>query len=147
MAERNGSSTSEIFAGSPASDKTQAVLDRIADPTRSHFFNTDCVSCHTETRRAMELLNLTTAPGIDKNVLPNGPWNVRNFGWSPEIEGTPRGTVTRRTAAETAAVTPAASVAIAPTNMSTRLNWSFPWALGRTLHREPERVHRPKRGT
>ena len=104
VAERSGSSTSEVFAGSTAPDKTKDILDRIADPTRSHFFNTDCVSCHTETRRAMELLNVTTVAGIDSNVLPNGPWNVRNFGWSPPSEGPLRGTVTRRTAAETSAV-------------------------------------------
>jgi hypothetical protein len=36
--------------------------------------------------------------------LPNGPWNVRNFGRSPLIEGPVHGAVTRRAAAETAAV-------------------------------------------
>ena len=80
------------------------ILDLIADPNRSHFFNTDCVSCHTETRRAMDLLSVRDIPGIDTAVLPNGQWNVRNFGWSPPIEGPVQGTVTRRTAAETAAV-------------------------------------------
>jgi hypothetical protein len=104
VAERSGSSTAEIFAGSPAADKTKEILDRIADPARSHFFNTDCVSCHTETRRAIDVLHVTSVPGIDSSVLPNGQWNVRNFGWSPQIEGALRGTVTRRTAAETAAV-------------------------------------------
>jgi hypothetical protein len=104
IAERSGSSTSEVFAGPPAADKTKDILDRIADPTRSHFFNTDCVSCHTETRRAMDVLGVSAVPGIDSNALPNGQWNVRNFGWSPPIEGQLRGTVTRRTAAETAAV-------------------------------------------
>ena len=52
----------------------------------------------------MELLNVTDIPGIDPAVLPNGQWNVRNFGWSPPIEGPLRGTVTRRTANETNAV-------------------------------------------
>ncbi len=61
-------------------EKTKELLDVIADPTRSHFFNTDCVSCHTETRRAMELLKVTNIPGIDTAALPNGPWDVRNFG-------------------------------------------------------------------
>jgi hypothetical protein len=31
-------------------------------------------------------------------------WTVRNFGWSPPIEGPIQGVVTRRTAAETNAV-------------------------------------------
>jgi hypothetical protein len=54
----------------------------------------------------MELLNIKDIPGIDPKLLPNGPWNVRNFGWSPPpIKGPgPQATVTRRTAAETAAV-------------------------------------------
>jgi hypothetical protein len=53
----------------------------------------------------MERLNLTSVPGIDTAALPNGPYNVRNFGWSPPIEGPPsRATVTRRAKAETDAV-------------------------------------------
>jgi hypothetical protein len=52
----------------------------------------------------MDLLGITEIPGIDTAVLPNGQYNVRNFGWSPPIEGPVQGTVTRRTAAETAAV-------------------------------------------
>ncbi len=76
----------------------------IADPKRSHFFNTDCISCHTETRLAMDALNVTSVPGVDPAVLPNGQWKVRNFGWSPPIEGPVQGTVTHRTAAETAEV-------------------------------------------
>lgn len=105
VAERRGSATADLFLDDPpAPDQIKATLDRIADPTRSHFFNTDCVSCHTETTRAMNLLGLTDVDGIDRNVLPNGDWNVRNFGWSPPIEGPIRATVSRRTAAETAAV-------------------------------------------
>lgn len=102
--KRSGVSTFDLFVTPPPSpDKTKEVLDLIADPSKSHFFNTDCVSCHTETRRAMELLGVTNIPGITQAVLPNGPWNVRNFGWSP-AEGPPHATVTRRAAAETAAV-------------------------------------------
>ena len=52
----------------------------------------------------MDLLNIKNIPGIDPAVLPNGQWNVRNFGWSPPIEGPEQGTVTRRAATETAAV-------------------------------------------
>ena len=88
----------------PPADKTKEILDVIADPAKSHFFNTDCVSCHTETRRTMELLNIKDIPGINSAALPNGSWDVRNFGWSPPIEGPVQATVTRRAATETAAV-------------------------------------------
>jgi len=57
-----------------------------------------------ETRRAMELLNPKDMPKINAAPLPNGSWNVRNFGWSPLIEGPVHGTVTRRAVVETAAV-------------------------------------------
>jgi hypothetical protein len=102
---RNGVSTSSLFVTPPpVSDNTKEILDLIADPNKSHFFNTDCVSCHTETRRAVELLNIRDIPGIDSTALPNGPWDVRNFGWAPAPKGSVQPTVTRRTAAETAAV-------------------------------------------
>jgi hypothetical protein len=103
-ADRNGVATAELFAQSPPSPgRTAQILEVIADPTKSHFFNTDCVSCHTETRRAMELQNIKDVPGIDPTALPNGPWNIRNFGWSPSPKGT-QATVTRRTANETSAI-------------------------------------------
>jgi hypothetical protein len=101
IAGRNGVATASIFgAVPPLPNKATEVLDVIADPTKSHFFNTDCVSCHTETRRSMEILGVKAIPGIDPAVLPNGPWDVRNFGWS----SAPQATATRRTAVETAAV-------------------------------------------
>jgi hypothetical protein len=104
LAVRKGVSTSTLFATpAPSPDQIKQVLDVIADPTKSHFFNTDCVSCHTETRRAMDLLKVTDIPGIDPGALPKGQWNIRNFGWSPSAKGA-QATVTRRTAAETAAV-------------------------------------------
>jgi hypothetical protein len=97
--------TADIFGLlPPAADKTKEILDTIADPNKSHFFNTDCVSCHTETRRAMDLLNVKEIPCIDPAVLPNGAWDVRNFGWSPPAKGPAQATVTRRTAAETDAI-------------------------------------------
>jgi hypothetical protein len=106
-AQRNGSSTNELFASPPPpANSVRDILDLIADPARSHFFNTDCVSCHTETRRAMNLLQIKDIPGIDPAVLPKGDWTVRNFGWSPPIDGPIQAVVTRRTAAETAAVLP-----------------------------------------
>ncbi|WP_216843135.1 hypothetical protein [Granulicella sp. S190] len=105
IAKRRGVSTSDLSnTPTPTAEKTKELLDVIADPTRSHFFNTDCVSCHTETRRAMELLKVTNIPGINTATLPNGPWDVRNFGWAPAGKGSIQATVTRRTTAETAAV-------------------------------------------
>jgi len=108
VAKRHGVSTATLPSDPPQSlsgtRNVLNVLNVIADPTKSHFFNTDCVSCHTETRRAMELLRPRDIPKINAAPLPNGPWNVRNFGWSPLVEGPVHGTVTRRTAVETAAV-------------------------------------------
>ena len=106
--DRKGVATADLPAdpARTAADKAKVltVLNTIADPTKSHFFNTDCVSCHTETRRALELLQPRDVPKISAAPLPNGPWNVRNFGWSPLIEGDAAGSVSRRTAAETNAV-------------------------------------------
>jgi len=101
IAQRRGVSTSEVFA-TPAlsADQTKQILDTIADPTRSFFFNTDCVSCHTET----DLFKVTNIPGINPAALPTGQWDVRNFGWSPTGKGPAQPRVTRRTAAETGAV-------------------------------------------
>ena len=105
IAKRIGDATADVFVNPPPPvDKTKEILDVIADPAKSHFFNTDCVSCHTETRRSMELLNVKNVPGIDPAALPNGPWDVRNFGWAPAAKGSFQATITRRTAAETAAV-------------------------------------------
>ncbi|MGB8478821.1 MAG: hypothetical protein WCE63_08270 [Acidobacteriaceae bacterium] len=104
IAQRNGVATADLFiTPTPPADKTKQILDVIADPAKSHFFNTDCVSCHTETVRAKELLNVSAILGIDPTALPTGSWDVRNFGWSPD-ERPIRAIVTRRTAAETAAV-------------------------------------------
>lgn len=93
------------------------IPDVIADPIASHFFNTDCVSCHSETRRRLRLKLLPgdfafkvsgQPPQIAADVLPADDWNVRNFGWftpSVFIGGGPAvGTVTQRTANETAEV-------------------------------------------
>jgi hypothetical protein len=108
IANRSGSATADLFANpAPSAGVAKDILDLIADPTRSHFFNTDCVSCHTETRRAMELLllrEIKVVSGIDPAVLPNSVWTLRNFGWSPPSQGAIQAVVTRRTAAETAAV-------------------------------------------
>jgi hypothetical protein len=106
VARRTGVATASLFVTPPpAADKTKEILDVIADPTKSHFFNTDCISCHTETQRSMELLHTKDIPGIDPAALPTGPWDVRNFGWAPPAAKGPfHAEVTRRTASETAAV-------------------------------------------
>jgi hypothetical protein len=105
LAARNGVSTSEVFATATlAADKTKETLDVIADPAKSHFFNTDCISCHTETRLTMDNLKVTTIPGINPAALPGGAWDVRNFGWGNAGKAGMQATVTRRTANETAAV-------------------------------------------
>src|SRR5277367_3443728 len=105
IAQRSGVATSAVFATPPpSSDQSKQILDTIADPSKSFFFNTDCVSCHTETRRTMELFNVKDIPGINPAALPNGPWDVRNFGWGEAGRSGMQATVTRRTANETSAV-------------------------------------------
>jgi hypothetical protein len=113
VAERKGLATAALFdLGDQPAVTPQLVaqvnqtVDLIADPARSHFFNTDCVSCHTDTRRALDLLHATNVPGVDPAVLPKEKWNVRNFGWFPSFlrPGNVEATATRRTAAETDAV-------------------------------------------
>lgn len=97
--------------------RNRDIPDVVADPTRSHFFNTDCLSCHTETRRRLRLgLEAGTfayrhggrPPEIDPSCLPKDDWNVRNLGWFPPhrfIGGGPTvPTITQRTANETAEV-------------------------------------------
>ncbi len=98
-----GVSTAELFPDGDA-DRMREIVAVIADPTQAHFFNTDCVSCHTETRREMDILgtNEVAAP-VDPDVLPTELWNVRNFGWFPSFldRGVLKATATRRTATET----------------------------------------------
>jgi len=92
----------------------QDIPDIIANPQLAHFFNTDCVSCHSESARR-KVLGIPAgdgkfryAPpagisGVDEAVLPQDGWNVRNFGWFPPRRGQPLApTVTMRTANESA---------------------------------------------
>ena len=99
----SGVSTAELFPDGDA-ERMREIVSVIADPTQAHFFNTDCVSCHTETRREMDILGTDEidAP-IDPAVLPTELWNVRNFGWFPSFlqRGALFATATRRTATET----------------------------------------------
>src|SRR5580692_658259 len=104
IAVRRGVATFTVFATPPPpADQSRQILDTIADPTKSLFFNTDCISCHTETRRTMDVLKVTDIAGINPATLPNGQWDVRNFGWGDAGKAGMQSTVTRRTANETAA--------------------------------------------
>jgi len=122
VSARKGVSTAELFdlgdkelTDPKAKARVKEVVDVIADPTRSHFFNTDCVSCHTDTRRTLDLLGSgAQIPGVDPAALPGNKWNVRNFGWSLSKPADPTkpgdksveaaSTATRRAASETRAV-------------------------------------------
>jgi hypothetical protein len=104
--ERKGVATAELFKRTVPDARLKEITDIIADPAKSHFFNTDCISCHTDTRRAMDRFPNLTVAGVAKDVLPKDDWNVRNFGWFTSfLRGGPaEPTVTRRTATETAEV-------------------------------------------
>jgi len=90
------------------------IPEILANPRIAHFFNTDCVSCHTDgTMRSQPDVpsndsefswqNVNAEPLVDPEVLPQGRWNVRNFGWGVNLFNGPRQpTITRRTAHETA---------------------------------------------
>ena len=111
-----GVSTALLFAKGPgANADVEAVVDVIADTAKSHLFDTDCISCHTETRieidfsdnPAATLHQIAEEENIDADVLPKFPENVRNFGWFAFQPGSDKdltayATVTRRTARETA---------------------------------------------
>ena len=112
---KGGTSTSVLYAQGPNAN-VAAVVDVIADPAQSHLFNTDCVSCHTETRIQIdfaadpeaELKRIAGEENIDPAVLPRFNDNLRNFGWfafpaGSAQPGGPFPTVTRRAARETAA--------------------------------------------
>ncbi|KIC46798.1 hypothetical protein RA28_03375 [Ruegeria sp. ANG-S4] len=120
-----GVSTSTLFgSGNNSPEGAAEVANVIADPAVAHFFNTDCVSCHTETRRELDAAadpqsvaeRIAGEEAIAVEDLPRSPdgmgsrfdrWNVRAFGWYPGFpatSGRAHATVTRRTARETAEV-------------------------------------------
>jgi hypothetical protein len=106
IANRQGVSTSVFIDGNISDSQILDVVNIIADTKKSHFFNTDCVSCHTETAQPMakNIKNFKVA-GVSAAVLPKETWNVRNFGWFPSfLRGGVAPTITRRAAAETADV-------------------------------------------
>jgi hypothetical protein len=100
-----------LFEGE-TSPRLKDIPDLIANPQRAHFFNTDCVSCHSESaRRAALNLTIEDSPfrfqipegvsGPDESLLPRDQWNVRNLGWFPRGNKAVA-TVTMRTANEAA---------------------------------------------
>lgn len=106
IADRKGVSTSAFLDAKVDDSRIIEIVKIIADPKQSHFFNTDCVSCHTETAQplARNVKNFTV-PGVSNAVWPKENWNVRNFGRFPSfLHGGIAPTITRRTAAETAEV-------------------------------------------
>ncbi|USJ27570.1 hypothetical protein [Ensifer adhaerens] len=113
-ADRVGVSTVELFSASATPQRTVEVTETIADPSKSHFFNTDCLSCHTETRLLLAKSPGTAITGVDASVLPETQWNVRNFGWGSEF-GRMKPTITRRTATETDEVVNAANLLLSDT--------------------------------
>lgn len=93
--------------------KHKDIPDLVANPQQAHFFNTDCISCHTESSRRIELkiskeksefrYELPAGvSGVDEDVLPKNIWNVRNFGWFQRGMENPVATATMRTANEAA---------------------------------------------
>ena len=83
-------------------------INTLVNPDVSHMFNTDCVSCHTETRLGIALLNGNShiREDIDKLLLPGADdiWNVRGLGWFPRLTGPAQPTLSRRVVKETFAV-------------------------------------------
>ncbi|MGB8356682.1 MAG: hypothetical protein WCD79_22480 [Chthoniobacteraceae bacterium] len=103
--------------GKPITDsavKNSDIPDIVANPNFSHFFNTDCISCHTETTRR-NILSLGSGSfafkptsgisGLSETVRSNNQWNLRNFGWfhSTFIGPAIIPAATQRTANESAA--------------------------------------------
>jgi hypothetical protein len=71
------------------------IPDIIANPQISHFFSTDCLSCHTESNRrsllaiqgqsAIMFSRPAGVSGVNKALLPQKIWNLRCFGWFPDF--------------------------------------------------------------
>ena len=105
--ERKGVATAAFIDGRASAFRIREIADIIADPKKSHFFNTDCISCHTDTAQPLiRLRRRFTVRGVAPAVLPKEDWNVRNFGWFTSVRrgGPAVPTATRRTATETAEV-------------------------------------------
>ncbi|WP_225129980.1 MULTISPECIES: hypothetical protein [unclassified Bradyrhizobium] len=104
LANRKGVSTADFIDAKVPNSRVLEIVNVIADTKKSHFFNTDCVSCHTETAQSLARnVQGFAVSGVNRAVLPKEDWNVRNFGWFPSfLHGGPAAaTITRRAAAET----------------------------------------------
>jgi hypothetical protein len=107
VGERKGVATAQFIDADASEARIREIVDIVADPKKSHFFNTDCISCHTDTAQpVVRFGNNFTVDGVARAVLPKENWNVRNFGWFTSfLRGGPAvPTATRRTATETAEV-------------------------------------------
>ena len=111
--QRNGADTASLLmnddAETTSDEERKKILEKIdtlVDPDASHMFNTDCVSCHTETRIGIDLLRSDShiKEDIDKLLLPDQIWNVRGLGWFPRLSGPAQPTVSHRVGKETFAV-------------------------------------------
>jgi len=93
----NASSRDEL------SSEQRKLAFAVEDPAASHFFNTDCVSCHTSSSRTHDLqlgdgAELARRTPVPKNLTgyvlkldaQDSSWNVRNFGYffdKPTVSG------------------------------------------------------------
>jgi hypothetical protein len=113
IASPAGYSAADQFppAGPPplTTEKRNEMFLTIADTAKTHGFNTDCISCHTETSLAHGFLQFVD-PRIKQGVQPLTDFNLRNFGWGlgvqsgiPEDPEALRPTATRRTMNDTEA--------------------------------------------
>jgi hypothetical protein len=110
--DRSGADTALLLMndGEVTSDeekkKILKTIDTLVDPDASHMLNTDCVSCHTETRIGIDLLKNDShiKEDVDKLLLPDHIWNVRGLGWFPRRTGPAQPTLSHRVGKETFAV-------------------------------------------
>jgi hypothetical protein len=84
------------------------IIANVLHPERSHVFNTDCVSCHSNRELMLGSANAKGRYVIPKGIsayvspkaVPKSSWNLRNFGWSDDNGPS----ISLRTATETASV-------------------------------------------
>lgn len=103
-----GIASSGDAGGAPTPPPSPPPLDKrlafdVENPAIAHFFNTDCVSCHTSSSRTHALGigdgdEIAARPPAPKNVTgyvrkeeaQDSDWNVRNFGYvfsKPSVSG------------------------------------------------------------
>ena len=104
--ERKGVATAEFLNGKASASRIREIVDIIADPKKSHFFNTDCVSCHTDTAQPLNAsARNSPSPASRRRCCRKKTGTSAISAGSPRSSGWPAvPTVTRRTATETAEV-------------------------------------------